>query len=107
MKNTLAEQYRDANKIDISTINSEDYIAQYIGKSFYENECFLFKDASVLKITGEYSNTADVIVSSETYKLDVLENEDGQKQISITKPRKEGSSDYFQATFNGEKLRII
>lgn len=107
MKNTLAEQYRDANKIDVSTINPEDYIAQYIGKSLYENECFLFKDASVLKITGEYSNAADVIVSSETYKLDVLENEDGQKQISITKPRKKGSSDYFQATFNGEKLKII
>lgn len=107
MKNTLAEQYREANKIDIHSIDPEDYIAQYIGKSLHENECFLFKDASVLKITGEYSNAADVIVSSETYKLDVLENESGQKQISITKPRKEGSSDYFQATFNGEKLKII
>ena len=107
MSKTLAEQYREANKIDITTIDQNDYVAQYIGKSLYENECFLFKDASVLKITGEYSNAADVIVSSETYKLDVLENEDGQKQISITKPRKEGSSDYFQATFNGEKLKII
>ncbi len=107
MNKTLAEQYREANKIDIHSIDPEDYIAQYIGKSLHENECFLFKDASVLKITGEYSNAADVIVSSETYKLDVLENENGQKQISIKKPRKAGSSDYFQATFNGEKLKII
>lgn len=107
MSKTLAEQYREANKIDITTIDPNDYVAQYTGKSLHENECFLFKDASVLKITGEYSNAADVIVSSETYKLDVLENEDGQKQISITKPRKKDSSDYFQATFNGEKLKII
>jgi hypothetical protein len=79
MIKTLAEQHRKANEIDLTLIDSKDYIAKYIGNSLNENECFLFKDAIVLKTIGQYSEGAETITSSNEYKLSVFESSEGKK----------------------------
>lgn len=107
MNVTLANHYRDMSLLDIAPIDPNDYIVKYRGKNTEENECYLLKDGSVLKTIGQNSEAVSVINPSEEYILDVFEGESGNKMISISKPLEKGSSSFFEAVFNGDKLKVI